>query len=103
MVLAPTVGLGAEGVRPFDKARLGAALYAAAKRAIDVAVAVTLLIALLPLLALMGLAICVDSVFPILYRAERVGRVGRAFTDLTVRSMRADADLLAHVLLLRAL
>src|SRR6184192_2004819 len=103
MVLAPTVGLGAEGVRPFDKARLGAALYAAAKRAIDVAVAVTLLIALLPLLALIGLAICVDSGFPILYRAERVGRFGRTFTVLKFRSMRAGADSLAHVLFIRSL
>src|SRR5438105_9629828 len=103
MVLAPTVGLGAEGVRPFDKARLGAALYAAAKRAIDVAVAVTLLIALLPFLALIGLAICVDSGFPILYRAERVGRFGRTFTVLKFRSMRAGADSLAHVLFIRSL
>jgi lipopolysaccharide/colanic/teichoic acid biosynthesis glycosyltransferase len=103
MILAPSISLGAEGVRSFDQAKLGAALYVAAKRAIDVVVAATLLITLLPVLALIGLAICVDSGLPILYRAERIGRFGRSFTVLKFRSMRAGADSLSHVLFIRSL
>ena len=103
MILGPSISLGAEGVRPFDQARLGAALYAAAKRAIDIVVAAIMLIALLPVLALIGLAICVDSGLPILYRAERVGRFGRSFTVVKFRSMCAGADSLSHVLFIRSL
>jgi len=103
MVLASSIGLGAEGARPFDQARLGAALYALGKRTMDIIGAATLLIILLPFLALIGLAICLDSGFPMLYRAERVGRFGRPFTVVKFRSMRAGADSTAHIEFVRSL
>lgn len=77
--------------------------YAAAKRALDVVVAATLLVALLPLFTLIGLAIVLDSGFPILYRGERVGRFGRRFTVVKFRSMRAGCDQTAHVVFVRSL
>ena len=66
--------------------------YAAAKRALDVAVALTLLLLLLPLLVLVGLAIVLDSPGPVFYRGERVGRFGERFIALKFRSMCANAD-----------
>jgi lipopolysaccharide/colanic/teichoic acid biosynthesis glycosyltransferase len=78
-------------------------VYVATKRALDVMVAVALLILLLPLFAAIGLAIVRESGFPILYRAERVGRFGRPFTIAKFRSMRAGCDQTPHIALVRSL
>jgi lipopolysaccharide/colanic/teichoic acid biosynthesis glycosyltransferase len=72
------------------------AAYAIAKRTLDVVAAVMLLLALLPVFALVGLAICVDSGWPVFYVPERVGRYGRSFRCLKFRSMRSGADTAAH-------
>jgi len=77
--------------------------YAATKRALDLFVAVVLLVMLLPLFALIGLAVLFDSGAPILYRAERVGRFGRPFTVVKFRSMRPNADITAHMAFVREL
>ena len=70
MVLAPSVGLGAEGVRPFDKARFGAALYAAAKRAIDVAVAAIRLVRIYAAPSCRSIASTVRTRIPRSHRSE---------------------------------
>ena len=62
------------------------------KRAMDVVVASTTLVVLLPLWALVALAIRLDSPGPVIYRQRRVGRAGRSFTLLKFRSMRDGAD-----------
>jgi lipopolysaccharide/colanic/teichoic acid biosynthesis glycosyltransferase len=72
------------------------AVYAIAKRMLDLAATVALLLALLPVFALIGLAICIDSGWPVFYVGERVGRYGRSFRCLKFRSMRANADTAAH-------
>jgi len=54
--------------------------YAATKRALDLVVAVTATHPDAPMFALIGLAIVRESGFPILYRAERVGRFGRPYS-----------------------
>ncbi|TMF80729.1 MAG: sugar transferase, partial [Chloroflexi bacterium] len=77
--------------------------YAATKRALDLVVAVTLLILMLPVFALIGLAIVRESGFPILYRAERVGRFGRPFTIAKFRSMHTGCDQTPHMALVRSL
>src|SRR6266496_2282155 len=77
--------------------------YLFAKRALDLVVAVVLLVSLLPLFALIAIAICLDSGWPIFYRGTRIGRFGRPFTVLKFRSMRADADPAAHAAYLRDL
>lgn len=84
-------------------ARRREAAYAATKRTLDLVVAATLLVALLPLLALIGLAVLLDSGGPILYRGERVGRFGRPFTVLKFRSMRPNADVTTHMAFVRSL
>jgi lipopolysaccharide/colanic/teichoic acid biosynthesis glycosyltransferase len=79
------------------------ALYRATKRALDFFGAVMLLVALLPLFALLGVAIVLDSGWPVLYRGERVGRYGDAFTVLKFRSMRAGCDQGPHAAFVRSL
>src|ERR1700741_267149 len=70
--------------------------YAAAKRALDIAVAAFLLALLVPLFAIVAIAIALDSPGPVFYRAERVGLLGRRFRVVKFRSMRAGADCGAH-------
>jgi sugar transferase (PEP-CTERM system associated) len=62
------------------------------KRSVDVAISLTLLIIVLPIVALTALAIKLESGGPILYRQERVGLRGRRFVLLKFRSMRRDAE-----------
>ncbi|MDZ4279067.1 MAG: sugar transferase [Dehalococcoidia bacterium] len=66
--------------------------YEGTKRAIDITVSVTVLIALLPLWLLIALAIRATSPGPVLYRAEVAGRGGRPFAYFKFRSMHANAD-----------
>jgi exopolysaccharide biosynthesis polyprenyl glycosylphosphotransferase len=63
-----------------------------AKRAFDLIVAGTLLVALAPLFFLVALAIKIDSRGPVLFRQQRVGLDGGEFTMLKFRSMIAGAD-----------
>jgi lipopolysaccharide/colanic/teichoic acid biosynthesis glycosyltransferase len=76
---------------------LRGAAYRAAKRALDLTTAVLLLVILSPLLALIAVAIRLDSGGPVLYRQGRVGRYGRPFTLVKFRSMKADADPTPHL------
>lgn len=69
-------------------ARLG--LRRAFKRGMDVAVSAMALVALGPLLLLIGVMVRLDSPGPALYRSRRVGRDGREFTMLKFRSMRVE-------------
>jgi exopolysaccharide biosynthesis polyprenyl glycosylphosphotransferase len=62
------------------------------KRAIDVSIAGTGLIVLSPLLALVALAIKLDSPGPVVFRQRRVGKGGRPFTLLKFRSMFEGAE-----------
>jgi lipopolysaccharide/colanic/teichoic acid biosynthesis glycosyltransferase len=68
--------------------------YAAAafKRCLDVAVAAVLLLLLLPLIAVVALAIRLDSPGGAFYRCRRVGRGGCEFGMLKFRKMRRDAQ-----------
>jgi lipopolysaccharide/colanic/teichoic acid biosynthesis glycosyltransferase len=77
--------------------------YAAAKRALDLVVAATLLLVLLPLFAAIAIAIRLETNGPVLYRGDRVGRFGRPFTMVKFRSMRANCDQGAHAAFVRNL
>ncbi len=62
------------------------------RRAADLVLSVLGLLFALPLLALCALAIRLDSKGPIFYRQERVGRHGRTFQVLKLRTMKTDAE-----------
>jgi sugar transferase (PEP-CTERM system associated) len=62
------------------------------KTALDFSLALSGLIILLPVMALIALAIKLDSVGPIFYRQERVGKNGKTFILLKFRSMKKDAE-----------
>src|SRR5262245_28166663 len=62
------------------------------KRLIDVVVSLVLLAVTLPLLIATGIAIAIESGFPVLYRQRRIGRGGEPFVIWKFRSMRQDAE-----------
>jgi len=62
------------------------------KRVFDLTAATVLLVLALPVLILSILAIFVESGLPIFFTQERVGRGGRRFKVLKLRSMRQDAE-----------
>ena len=70
--------------------------YLRAKRALDVVVTLLLLIPLLPLMAVVAMAIKLDSPGPILYRQKRLGRHGVEFEMLKFRSMFVNNDQNVH-------
>jgi lipopolysaccharide/colanic/teichoic acid biosynthesis glycosyltransferase len=61
------------------------------RRALDVAVSGTLLLAAAPVLGVLALAVRATSPGPAFFRQERVGRDGRPFRLLKLRTMVADA------------
>lgn len=67
-------------------------VYDFAKRIFDLAFAALLLLATSPLLLLAILIIKCTSRGPVLYRQQRVGRGGRLFDILKLRTMVADAE-----------
>ena len=63
-----------------------------AKRAFDVAIAGLLVLILSPLLAIIALAVVLDSPGPALYVSERIGKGGQPFRFYKFRSMVQGAD-----------
>jgi sugar transferase (PEP-CTERM system associated) len=72
----------------FDGSQAGLSL----KRAIDVICAALLLTLTAPLMALIAIAIKLDSIGPILFRQVRVGLHRKTFVIFKFRSMRQDAE-----------
>jgi exopolysaccharide biosynthesis polyprenyl glycosylphosphotransferase len=68
------------------------------KRAMDIVIALTVLIAAAPVVLLIALAIKLDSPGPILFRQTRVGKGGRLFTLYKFRSMIHGAEVQQPVL-----
>ena len=62
------------------------------KRAFDILAAAALLIVALPVMLATAVAVLLESGRPIIFRQERVGLGGRAFTLLKFRSMSPDAE-----------
>lgn len=62
------------------------------KRGIDIFVSLIALIFLLPIFALIAIAIKFDSKGPIIFRQERIGLKGKPFQILKFRSMKTDAE-----------
>ena len=62
------------------------------KRLIDIAGAIVGLMLSAPLIAIFGALVYLESPGPILYRQRRLGRNGKTFDMLKIRSMRLDAE-----------
>ena len=62
------------------------------KRTMDVTIAAAVLVATLPVLALAAVAIKLTSPGPVFFRQARIGRGGRPFTIVKLRTMVADAE-----------
>ncbi|MET7484937.1 sugar transferase [Streptomyces sp. NPDC005538] len=67
---------------------MSAVRLSSARRTLDVAVALTLLVVLGPLLVLVAALVRVTSGAPVLFRQRRTGEAGREFTLYKFRSMR---------------
>jgi lipopolysaccharide/colanic/teichoic acid biosynthesis glycosyltransferase len=61
-------------------------------RTLDVLISASVLIVLSPLLALVAVAIAIDSGRPVFYRGARVGRAGRLFWMYKFRTLKPDAE-----------
>ncbi len=100
-VLGPAVeiddveGVAVLGINPPWLPRSSRAL----KRAMDVAIALPTLLIVSPLLALLAFAIRLDSSGSVFFSQERVGRGGRRFRLLKLRTMVTDAEQLQAELL----
>jgi lipopolysaccharide/colanic/teichoic acid biosynthesis glycosyltransferase len=79
-----------------DRSRPRQTLTNVARRSLDILVTAVLLLALAPLLALITLAIRIDTGGPAIFRQRRVGRGRREFTVLKFRTMYSDADPSPH-------
>ncbi len=62
------------------------------KRGVDILFSTLVLVGLLPLLALISLAIKLDSPGPVFYSSERIGKKGRVFHCTKFRTMVRDAE-----------
>jgi len=71
------------------------------KRALDLAIAVPALIILSPLMALVAIAVKLDSPGPVIFKQVRVGENGRLFTMYKFRSMVHDAEARAQEVIVR--
>src|ERR687892_2886219 len=65
---------------------------AAIKRIVDLVVGFVAFVVLIPVMALVAIAVAADSTGPIVYGARRGGRRGREFTMWKFRSMARGAD-----------
>jgi len=64
----------------------------AMKRAMDILISATVLLLLSPILALIAVAILLDTGRPVLFRQRRAGEGGKPFTMLKFRTMVVDAE-----------
>lgn len=65
--------------------------YHAAKRALDLAIAVPALVLFMPVIAVLAAIIRLESKGPAVFRQQRVGRDGQVFTFYKFRTMYVDA------------
>lgn len=69
--------------------------YRALKHALDLGMATALFVPMLPVLGALCLLVRLESCGPAIYRQKRVGRFGRTFTILKLRSMKTDTPTLS--------
>jgi lipopolysaccharide/colanic/teichoic acid biosynthesis glycosyltransferase len=74
-----------------------------AKRALDLVLAVILLLMLIPILVVLAALVCIDSPGPVLFRQRRIGAGGRTFVMYKFRTMYNQADTEVHAAYYREL
>ena len=89
---APPTPLRVVGPGPSTSLLPGKAARAPAKRLLDVTAASAGLVALSPVLAVVGAAVRLTSPGPAVYRQQRIGLCGRPFTIWKFRTMQNGAD-----------
>lgn len=75
-------------VREFHKKPV----YEVFKRLFDLVVSLVLVIVLSPVLLVIAITVAAEDGFPVLYKAQRVGRYGKPIQVYKFRSMRKNAD-----------
>jgi lipopolysaccharide/colanic/teichoic acid biosynthesis glycosyltransferase len=73
----------------------------ALKRGIDVLMGLVLLLAVLPLLAVLAIAVWAETGAPVLFRCQRLGRGGQPFTMYKFRTMAPGSERALETLLSR--
>lgn len=63
-----------------------------ARRTLDIAVAVSVLLLTAPVVVLAGLGVRLESPGPVFYRQERIGKEGKPFMLVKIRTMRVDGE-----------
>ena len=63
-----------------------------AKRTLDIAVSLIVLVLTTPLILLAGIAVRITGPGPVFFRQTRIGKDGRPFGMLKIRTMEADSD-----------
>lgn len=86
------LSLGGETVLEVEIPRVGSAWARLAKRSFDVTVAALALVAFAPVLLVAALAILLEDGRPVFYSQQRMGRDGKTFSILKLRSMGVDAE-----------
>lgn len=66
------------------------------KRVLDIILAFTAILLILPVLVIIAMAILIDSPGPVFYMSERVGKRGRLFKCFKFRTMVPDAEARRH-------
>jgi len=79
-------------VLTLQRTPLNQPLNRALKRALDLSIALLGLVCLSPLLALLALAVKLDSPGPVLYQQERISRNGQRFKMFKFRTMQLDSE-----------
>lgn len=95
---APEDGARSDGIGPVPLAPARGLYLRAGKRLFDAAAAAVGLILLAPIIAVIAVAIRLDSPGPVIYRSRRVGEGGRVFRFYKFRSMVRDAEALRAAL-----
>ncbi len=72
------------------------AIYPVAKRLLDIVVAILMLVVFAPIMAIVAVAIKLDSAGPVIFKQTRIGKNHRPFTFYKFRSMYYKADSAVH-------
>ena len=66
--------------------------YAMSKRTVDIGLSLTILVLSFPIVLLAGVIVRLTSPGPVFFKQTRIGRQGRPFGMIKIRTMEADAD-----------